>query len=230
MRSVFAAVTLVLVCAASASAQDPAIEPIPVPKMTPFVVDVRGTFARLKQDETVAAALGVSTTDLPARGLGLIVGANVYPLRTKKFALGIGGEYLRVRGSHTVMTDSGDPDVEDIEGPTLKTKWDDLSPQVSLNFGGRDGWSYLTVGMGRATFTMERFEPDQAEPPSSPEEDREKVRVLNYGGGARWFMKKHLAFTLDLRFYSVDAQEATATHVATPKMRMMVFSGGISVR
>jgi hypothetical protein len=100
---------------------------------------------------------------------------------------------------------------------------------VSLNFGGRDGWSYVTVGLGRASFAMERREPDDTT--AAPEDDdAKKISVLNYGGGARWFMKKRLAFTLDLRFYSLSAQEATAMHVATPKMRVMVFSGGFSIR
>ena len=214
----------------AALAQDPVPEPLPVPSMTPFVVDVRGVNARLKQDVTVADALGVESTELPTRGLGFVVGAHVYPLRSKKFALGIGGEMLRVRGSNTIKIEPEDEDEEEIEGPTLKTRWNHLSPQVSLNFGARDGWSYVTVGLGRATFAMERQEPD-ADPITTPAEDEsEKVRVLNYGGGARWFMKKHLAFTLDLRFYSINAQEATVTRVATPKMRVMVFSGGISIR
>lgn len=228
------AVCVLLLCgAANAGAQDPVIEPIPVPKMTPFVADVRGTWARLKQDVTVASDLSVEGTDLPSRGLGFVVGAHVYPLRTQKFALGLGGELLRVRGSNTVKIEPADPEGEPTDGPTLKTQWTQWSPQVSLNFGHRDGWSYLTAGMGQARFDIERTEPDAPAGPTGPVADdagRKKTRVLNYGGGARWFMKKHLAFTLDLRFYSINAQEAAGGLVATPKMRVMVFSGGVSIR
>ena len=31
-----------------------------------------------------------------------------------------------------------------------------LAPQVSFNFGGRDGWSYLSGGIGLATLTAEK--------------------------------------------------------------------------
>ena len=228
--STVAACALILLGSVAAHAQDPAPEPLPVPRMTPFVVDARTTLARLKQDLTVASAFGVDATELPSRGLGFVIGAHVYPIRSKKFALGIGGEMLRVRGSNTIEFEPEDEDEEPIEGPTLKTRWNQLSPQVSLNFGARDGWSYVTVGLGRASFAMERREPDETPSPMPDEEEAEKVRVLNYGGGARWFMKKHLAFTLDLRFYSINAQEATASRIATPKMRVMVFSGGVSIR
>ena len=108
------------------------------------------------------------------------------------------------------------------DGPTLETAWTHISPQVSLNFGraGRlelpdrrarmvaahDGARGRAAGTGRTRTT------------------------LNYGGGARWFTKKHLAFTFDLRFYSINAQEALPGRVATSAVRVVVFTAGISLR
>jgi hypothetical protein len=149
-----------------------------------------------------------------------VVGAHLYPVRRQNFALGLGGELLlRARGSGTVA-----PMVEDgPDGPTIVTRMTALSPQLSLNFGKRDGWSYLSGGVGWASITTERSE--------SPLEDAEsRPRAINYGGGARWFAKEHLAFSLDLRFYAISPQEATATRPAYPRVTVMIFSAGISVR
>lgn len=209
-----------LMLAAPAQAQDPAPPDILDRPLAPAVVDARGTLARLKDDSAIAQTLGVESTDLPTRGLGLVVGAHVYPLRRRGFALGLGGEVLlRARGSRTI-----EPAIEDgPDGPTVVTTMSAITPQVSLNFGKRDGWSYVSGGVGWASYTSELQE-DPFEDPES------RGRALNYGGGARWFVKKHVAFTLDLRFYSIGAQEATTARPAFPKMRVMVFSGGVSLR
>lgn len=219
LRLFFLVTLSIAVMVTAAAAQEPVPAPLPAKPMTAFVVDARGAMASLQQDATVATSLDVEPTALPSRGLGFVVGAHVYPVRRKGFAIGVGLEMLRVRGSNTVEAES--ETVED--GPTLKTRWTHLSPQVSFNFGARDGWSYLTAGLGRSSLTMERDDDPQEDPET-------RVRTLNYGGGARWFMKKHVAFTFDLRFYSINAQEAAIGRIATPKMRLRVLSAGISIR
>ena len=57
-----------------------------------------------------------------------------------------------------------------------------------------------------------------------------RTRAFNYGGGARWFAKEHLAFTFDLRFYRIDPQEAAAGRPAYDGRRIMAFSAGISLK
>lgn len=211
---------LFFVCTAtSIAAQDPVPPPLPPEPMTVFVVDARGAMASLKQDTTLAAALDVEPLELPSRALGFVVGAHVYPIRRKGFALGVGAELLRVRGSNTVAAETEDEE----DGPVLKTRWNHFSPQVSVNFGARNGWSYATVGLGRSSLTVEREDDPQEDPES-------QVGTLNYGGGARWFLNRHVAFTIDLRFYSIGAQEAAEGRIATPKMRLRVLSAGISIR
>lgn len=200
--------------------QDPVIPPVEEEPIGLFVVDARGTMAGFAQNIAIGAALGVDAArDLPTRGFGLVVGGHVYPLRRQTWALGIGGEaLLRTRGAHTVpaTTPTGP------EGPTIVTTLSAWAPQISMNFGKRKGWSYISAGLGTARFTAERED--------DPFGDAEPVRTLNYGGGARWFAKKHLAFSLDLRFYAVNPQAATTTRPAYPRMRIMVFSAGISAR
>ena len=186
---------LLLVSVAPALAQQPAATPAPVPRepIAAFVADARVAWPSLKEDADVATSLGVETDDLPDRGPGFILGAQVYVARRRAVKVGIGGEMLWARAGHTVPPlEEGDPD-----GPRLENRWSHLSPQVSLNFGSKDGWSYLTGGIGWSKLTMERQD--------EPQESGSRILTLNYGGGARWFMKKHLALNMDLRFYSVGS-------------------------
>lgn len=215
--------TLVLLGAAPASAQDPAPQPPPLQDepIGWFVVDARGVMANFKPSNLIAPNVGLTEdTDLPGRGFGLSVGAHVYPLRRQRFAIGVGAEMLlRARGSKTQPAESETgPD-----GPTVVTRMTAFSPQVSLNFGKRTGWSYVSIGKGPAALVTEFADdpfPDADTNPSG----------LNYGGGARWFAKNHLAFTFDVRFYKVGAQAATATRPAYPAVTVTVLSAGISVR
>ena len=212
---------LAFVSAAAAQDPDPAPAPLLRQPIAPFVFDARIPMPRFKQDATIATGLGVDGVDLPVRGIGLLGGAHVYPLRRRSFALGIGAEMLRARASKTKKAAGSVANA--VDGPTVKARWSHFSPQLSLNFGSREGYSYLTMGIGNSKLTTELEDDPQADPESS-------VRTLNYGGGARWFIKKHLAFNLDLRFYSINAEAATAGRTANPKMRLLVFGAGVSIR
>jgi hypothetical protein len=212
---VFAVVITMAIFAPGASAQEPEKEPI-----GRFAVDARVALPRFPEDAATVTALGVTTDNLPGRGLGVAAGVTVYPARLGKVALGVGGEWLIFsRGSKTL-----DPATEGgPSGPTVTTRFSVLSPQVSLNFGGRNGWSYVSGGLGWASFTTEL----EAAPVADADE---RTRAINYGGGARWFVKEHLAFTFDLRFYRIDPQDAATGRPAYGGRRMMVFSTGISLK
>jgi len=198
----------------AASAQEREKEPI-----DRFAADVRASLPRFPADPATATAIGVTSDNLPARGLGVSAGVHVYPFRLGRVTLGLGGELLLSRGSHTLKPAQGGG----AQGPTVKTQFSVISPQVSLNFGSRRGWSYVSGGIGRASFTTKRDSAPVADAPASP-------RAINYGGGARWFAKEHLAFTFDLRFYRIDPQEATTGRPAYGGRRIMVLSAGISVK
>jgi hypothetical protein len=206
--------SLLLIFAPNAFAQPP--EPI-----GPFVVDARGVFVRFKDDPVLASTLGVASADMPGSGLGLNAGVHFYPVRGR-VAVGVGAEVLLAGGSQT-----NEPDDEDtpgaVAGPTVSTRLRTFSPQVSLNFGSGRGWSYLTGGLGWASYKTERDDDPVAPGESTP-------RVFNYGGGARWFAKPHLAFAVDLRFYNIGAQEAVTGRPAYPSMTLMVVSAGASFK
>lgn len=190
-------------------------------RVGPFAVDVRVALPRFKDDAGVASALGVGTVNMPTRGLGLVAGAHWYPVGKGRVTLGLGGEILFSGATKTLATDEDDP--ASVEGPAIRTRFSAISPQVSLNFGTGRGWSYLTGGLGWASFRTER----EAAPVGDAES---RPRVLNYGGGARWFAREHVAFAVDLRFYAVGAQLAATGRPAYPSMTLMVFSAGVAFK
>jgi len=65
-----------------------------------------------------------------------------------------------------------------------------VAPQLSFNFGTSDGWSYLSVGAGTARVDAEATGSSSA---------------INAGGGARWFIKRHLGVGFDLRLHRIAA-------------------------
>jgi hypothetical protein len=185
-----------------------------------FVADARLTFPNYKQAESVATDLGVDKLALPNRGLGVVFGAHLYPLRKGVVTLGLGAEVMTSKGGRTVEEE---PTSGTTASPRIETRFSAFSPQISLNFGSKQGWSYLSGGLGSGQLTTEAV--------SKPLPDAEgRTRVINYGGGARWFLNQHLAVSLDLRFYVVNPQEAAGGRPAFPRMTIMAISGGIALK
>jgi len=206
-------VWFVLLVPASPADAQPTTGPIPA-----FVVDARGSLARFKQDQAVAGPLQVGAETLPTRGLGVTVGGPLYVLHSRRITIGVGGEVIRAGDSRTADSeDSTTP------APTVSTRMGAFAPQISFNFGRDEGWSYISGGLGTARLTTERDDVPVAATPG-------RTRMLNYGGGARWFNTPHLAFTFDLRFYAISPRVATATVPAYPRAKFMVLSGGVAFK
>ena len=208
---VLAGCGLALLLAAPAAAQ--AVEPIGI-----FAADARVAFPNFKQPDSVAAALGVQTLDLPNRGFGVVFGAHFYPLRRSTVTLGIGGEVIASRRGRTQETTDATT-----TPATVITRFSSAAPQISLNFGAKQGWSYISGGFGVGRFSTEL----ESKPPPGASD---RITVLNYGGGARWFVNQHTAVSLDLRFYAVNGQEATVGRPAQPKMTILTLSAGVGFK
>jgi hypothetical protein len=203
---------LLLVGTVPASAQDR--EPLPI-----VAADLRGFYTGLGQDPVTAADLGVAPERLPTRGLGGVAGVHVYPVRGRTMALGVGAEAMIARGrSQQKDATTGDP-----VGLPIEQRLISISPQVSLNFGHRDGWSYLSAGMGRLSFeTFEGALPPAELPPVKS--------TINMGGGARWFITSHIAFTFDVRFYLTRPESASDLFPGRQRSRLMVLSAGFGFK
>lgn len=188
--------------------------------IAPYVFDIRAFYSPLGQDPTTASNLDLLVTDLPSRGLGGVAGLHLYPLRRKTFAFGIGAEYLLARGRKVPEPDdSTTPPTK----PIVEQRLMSFTPQLSLNFGHREGWSYLTAGTGPMTF--ETFTGTIA-----PLEKPLRKNTINMGGGARWFATPHVAFTFDVRYYLTRPIEETPSHPGRQRNRIRVLSAGISIR
>jgi hypothetical protein len=216
LPALLAAVLTICALPATASAQEPQPEDLPIGR---YVADARLHFPKFKQDAAISGAIGVATDNLPTRGLGFVVGAHWYPLRFGVVTLGFGGEISKAGRDNTKNTGTEAAPVN----VTVNTRFSAVSPQVSFNFGARDGWSYISGGIGWSNLTTENV----AKPQPAPESG---IKTINYGAGARWFAKKHLAVAFDVRFYAVNPQLATATRPAYPRMTILSLSGGIAIR
>lgn len=201
---------LLLTAAMGAAAQDP--RPI-----GPLVVDVRGSFVSLGQDPELAAGRGLRPGQIPASGLGLDVGGHVYLLRWRAVTFGLGASALFTSPSRSPGQDDPDPN-----GPTVRSRFTAISPQLSLNFGTGDGWSYLSGGLGSSRLST--FVDGGSEP------ERRRAGTFNYGGGARWFVKTHLAFSLDLRIFAINPLPAIETDPGSPRLTRVAFSAGVSIK
>lgn len=214
------ALMLWLIAAAATPARAQVEHPIPR-----AVFDGRVVFAGLGEDEVTATALAIEPEALPGRGLGVVFGLHLYPIRRQGFAIGIGGELIRVRGSATATPDEDDD--EDDEPvtplpPAIHRRIGGLSGQLSLNFGHRDGWSYLTAGMGPLVFQSYA---GLTAPPDPP-----RKSTINMGGGARWFLNRHVALSLDARFYLTRPEEPFGGTPPRQRQRLLFLSAGMSIK
>jgi hypothetical protein len=218
MRAFAASLVLMLASLAPpAFAQDP---PPPIPWI---VVDLHGSFPRFHTDDQALADSRnlKSLAELPGTGLGVQIGLHVYPLHTRLVTVGLGGELARGRSRQTPV-----PGALGSDGAPLRPTEEritSLSPQLSLNFGNGSGWSYLSAGLGQTTWFLAADDLGEY-PPNS-----DKLKTFNYGGGARWFIKPHVAFSFDVRFYVISPGFAYI-FPATPRTTLLIIGAGLSVK
>ena len=122
----------------------------PPPRIGPFVVDLHGIVPRFGDDPELAASRGLSQLELPGMGLGLGVGAHVYLPKTGSVTVGVGGDFVIGRSPMPILSGKPDP-VSTLRPPATET-FSSFGPQLSLNFGNGNGWSYLSGGIGLTTW------------------------------------------------------------------------------
>jgi hypothetical protein len=109
-----------------------------------------------------------------------------------------------------------------------------IAPQISVNFGSAEGWSYVSAGLGRAQLTTgtSAFGGSGSGTAMTPARSADSGgrSSLNVGGGARWFAKARLAYSFDVRFHLVSPGGGEGTSPATPRTTLLSASGGISLR
>jgi hypothetical protein len=205
-------ILLITALASRANAQDPP------PRIGPFAVDVHMSIPAFPTDsQQLADSRALKVAELPGRGLGGQVGAHYYLPAWGALTVGLGAEVMIARATSTPADpSSGLRSVEE----RLVT----ASPQLSFNFGSGHGWSYLSGGIGRAVWSIHETGLEASEA------DVEPLTTVNYGGGARWFIKKHLAFSLDVRFYEIREGTPIPPLPGSPRTTLFVIAAGISLK
>jgi hypothetical protein len=204
----------VLVLSCPVGAQDPP------PKIGPFVIDMHGTMPRFPgKDQQLADSRGLLLQELPGGGLGIHAGAHVYVFSWKAVTFGLGGDLTLAR-SHKDAPQIA----SNLFGRATTERFTHIAPQLSFNFGDGDGWSYLSGGIGASTWSVV---PD-GQAAQAP--DSERLSTINYGGGARWFIKRHLAFSFDVRFYAIDPSTPLPGRPNGPRTTLLSMGAGVSVK
>ena len=196
--------------ARTACAQGP---PPPIPR---FVIDLHPAVAMFPNDlQQLSDSRGLTLGELPGWGIGAQAGAHFYFFKWKALTVGIGGEVMVARATSTPSASA----------PTLRPVEERLtsaSPQLSFNFGSGHGWSYISGGIGKSQLSLH----PTAEPPGAA--DAEVQLSFNGGAGARWFIKPHLAFSFDVRFYEV--RPGSTFQPGSPYVPVLIIGAGISVK
>lgn len=168
-------------------------------------------------------------TPVPGRAWGLGAGATIYPVRFGIMTLGLGASISTARGkgeSLTIATGSGAAATTRVT-PIVRTQVLNLIPQLSINFGHKFGWSYLSAGLGRTKVTSSADAVGATPQIIVPESWNQ---ALNFGGGARWFMKPHVGAGFDVRFVKLGSRAASGTIPSARRTQTITFSAGISIQ
>jgi hypothetical protein len=214
MRSVITIVVLVGLCAVSSpvKAQDPS------PRIPTFVVDLHANVLSFPDSALLAQSRGLTQSELPGFGIGGDVAAHVYPFKWRAMTLGLGGQLNVSRARRTPVADPG---------TTLRPvteRFTAFAPQLSFNFGTGNGWSYVSGGIATSKWSL------VADGTPARPSDKEGLKTINYGGGARWFAKPHVAFSFDVRFYAINPGTASGSLPGSPRTTLRVIGAGISLK
>ncbi len=206
--------SVLLISSVTARAQDAP------PRIGPFVIDVRGAVPMFPSDSVeLAASRGVYVAQLPGPGIGIDVDAHIYLLKWKAITFGIGAEVMAARAHQAPAAVEGQTPLRPVT-ETFKT----FAPQISFNFGSGNGWSYISGGVGRSVWSLV---PDGQDPRES---DSDPLNTFNYGGGGRWWPKRHLGVSLDVRFWQINPGTPQFGFPGSPRTTLLVLSGGISMK
>jgi hypothetical protein len=193
----------------------------PLPR---FAIDAHGLFGGMPSTSGWVPAVP-RDTPIPGHGLGVSGGVHVYVFKLGLATFGIGGSVIVARKAGAPFKTTAGVATT----PAVTTSVTSMNPQISINFGHRLGWSYLSGGYSSARVTssstafgttvLAATAPDQWNP------------GFNYGGGARWFMKRHLAGSFDVRIVQLSSRAATTQNpVFALRSKMVNFLAGISIQ
>jgi hypothetical protein len=226
-----------------APAQPPAPTPVAAPQAAPeppdplarlpwFAVDAHAATVGLPQAEGWVPVVPAETP-LPGRNWGFGGGVTVYPFKLGFVTFGVGASLLKGSGvSEPLMTVPASPATPNTPPATptttvVRTGVTHMLPHVSINFGRKLGWSYLSAGMGRSKVTSSADAFGTIPEIVVPEAWSQS---LFFGGGAKWFMKPHLGAGFDVKFITLSSRSPTDTVPSARRTKLWNISAGISIQ
>jgi hypothetical protein len=194
-----------------------------------FAIDLHAASVGLPTAEGWIPVAVIGDTPLPGRGLGVSAGATAYPFKLGVMTFGFGAAIASGSGKGealTIPTGSGSTAAA-IVTPVFRTKALHVIPHVSINFGHKLGWSYLSAGIGTSRITASA---DAS--PTTPQVTLPETwnQALNFGGGARWFMKRRLGAGFDVRFIKMSSRAESGNVPSARRTQMVTFSAGITIQ
>ncbi|MGE3576885.1 MAG: hypothetical protein AB7I25_00390 [Vicinamibacterales bacterium] len=175
----------------------------------PWVLDLRGVTVSLPSDPAFLPGLPAGSV-VPGRGFGFDGGARWFWRRLGPSRLGLGLDATWARG-----TTPGSATL-----PRVVETFVRAAPDLSFNFGGRNGWSYLSLGAGVARIAGSATLAGRALDPVTSG----AILAIHGGAGARWFTTDRLAVGFDVRLHQLQAGDRT------PATMRFAASVGLSVR
>jgi len=193
-----------------------------------FAADLHGGLVGLPNADGWIPVVTEATV-VPGRAWGFSGGANVYLLKLGVMTFGVGVQLAMGKGT-------GEPPVvEPTPGtpppapttPVVTTQVTNVMPHLSMNFGHKFGWSYLSAGYGQTKVSSSKSAVGTEPAVIIPESWN---AALNFGGGAKWFMKPHLGASFDVRFTKLSSRGATAVLPSAKRTQMVTMAVGISIQ
>jgi hypothetical protein len=194
-----------------------AAQGVPAPP-GPYVVDVRGVSSGLPQGAVLLPPVPAETL-VPSRGNGFDVGGHIYVGRFRGAHLGFGASLISVSGNAVQPRTTSAATTSAPSGPSeVRVALRTIAPQVSLNFGTKDGWSYLSAGVGITEVDARTVDVVELSGDSG------RVMTINAGGGARWFVRRRLAVGFDARLHRLAQTDTMSASM------LFSIAAGISLR
>jgi hypothetical protein len=190
----------------------------------PYVIDLRGAMSGAPNSASFYPPVP-TTIRVPQRAFGFTAGAHVYVFRIGAARIGLGVDVMRARG--TARTDASEVQTTSAAAAEATGIFDaamtmtTVAPQLSFNFGTHEGWSYLSGGYGPASTHAEVNVPASFGEQSGSR--NRHMSAVNFGGGARWFLRERFAVGFDVRFHRLLASDGAS-------MQAVGLSVGVSLR
>ena len=124
----------------------------------------------------------------------------------------------RAGGRQQDDDDHGPGNDEEIEGPTITTRFTSFAPQLSFNFGRDEGWSYISGGIGSARITSEKR--------PSPHRHRRSHRSSTTAAAPAGSTARGWPSRSTSAVYAISPRDATTTVPGYPRAKFMVLSAG----